>query len=72
MTCCADDIAFVGMLAKLPAVVDSSLLKSRAWVWVTATVKIEYQKEYKGKGPVLYATKLEPAMEPAEKTVYFT
>lgn len=72
MTCCADDIAFVGMLAKLPAVVDSSLLKSRAWVWVTATVKIEYQKEYKGKGPVLYATKLEPAEEPLEKTVYFT
>ena len=72
MTCCAQDIAFVGMLAKIPPVVDTSLLKNRSWVYVTAEIKVEFQREYKGKGPVLYATKFEPAEEPAEKIVYFT
>lgn len=72
MTCCVQDIAFVGLLTKLPPMIDRSLLKNRQWVYVTAKVQIEYQKEYKGKGPVLYATKFEPAPEPAEKTVYFT
>lgn len=72
MTCCVQDIAFVGLLTKLPAVVDQSLLRNKAWVWVTATVKVEYQREYKGKGPVLYATRLEPAEQPADPTVYFT
>ena len=72
MTCCVQDIAFVGLLTKLPPVVDKSLLKNRQWVYVTAKIQVEYQKEYKGKGPVLYATKFEPAKEPAEKTVYFT
>jgi uncharacterized membrane protein YcgQ (UPF0703/DUF1980 family) len=72
MTCCVQDIAFIGMLTKVPAVVDASLLKNRGWVYVTATVKVEYQREYKGKGPVLYATRFEAAEEPAEKTVYFT
>ncbi|MBO7631065.1 MAG: GTPase [Lachnospiraceae bacterium] len=72
MTCCVEDIAFIGLMAKIPAVVDRSLLRNRTWVYVTATIKIEYQKEYQGKGPVLYATKFEPAPEPAEKTVYFT
>lgn len=72
MTCCVQDIAFIGLLTKLPPVVDKSLLKNRQWVYVTAKIQVEYQKEYKGKGPVLYATKFEPAKEPAEKTVYFT
>ena len=72
MTCCVQDIAFIGLMTKIPAVVDRSLLRNRTWVYVTATVKVEYQKEYQGKGPVLYATKFEPAPEPAEKTVYFT
>lgn len=72
MTCCVQDIAFVGLLTKLPPIVDRSLLKNRQWVYVTAKVQVEYQKEYKGKGPVLYATKFEAAPEPAEKTVYFT
>ena len=72
MTCCVEDIAFIGLLTKIPAVVDRSLLRNRTWVYVTATVKVEYQKEYQGKGPVLYATRFEPAPEPAEKTVYFT
>lgn len=68
MTCCADDTAFIGFLCKSE---DASALKNRQWVKVIAEVKLEYQKEYKGDGPVLYAKSIEPAQEPEEKLVYF-
>lgn len=71
MTCCADDIAFIGLLTKVPPTMDIRSLRSRQWFEVTATMKVEYQREYKGKGPVLYATKMIPAQEPADKLVYF-
>lgn len=71
MTCCADDVAFIGFLAKPPAAVNVKQLKSRQWYQVTAVVKKEYQREYQGEGPVLYVTALVPAEEPADKLVYF-
>lgn len=71
MTCCADDVAFIGFLAKPPAAVNVKQMKSRQWYQVTAVVKKEYQREYQGEGPVLYVTALVPAEEPADKLVYF-
>ncbi len=71
MTCCVDDVAFIGLLTKVPPTMDITKLRSRQWVEVTATMKVEYQKEYQGKGPVLYASKLIPAAEPKDKLVYF-
>ncbi len=71
MTCCADDIAFIGLLTKVPATMDISKLRSRQWFEITAVMKMEYQREYQGKGPVLYPTKMVPAAEPADKLVYF-
>lgn len=74
MTCCADDTAFIGFMCKMdkqtgPVAYDQ--LKSRMWVTVTAKIRVEYYKEYGGKGPVLYAISVEPAKEPEEKLVYF-
>lgn len=74
MTCCADDVAFLGFLCKVGKDAGPVLygdLKNRMWITVTASIRVEYYKEYGGKGPVLYANHIELAEEPEEKLVYF-
>lgn len=68
MTCCADDIRFVGCVCKAKF---ADQLKSRQWVYLTATVKYEYAKEYGETGPVLYAETYELTGAPEEDLVYF-
>lgn len=68
MTCCADDIRFVGCICKSKF---AKQLKARQWIYLTATVKYEYAKEYGEKGPVLYAETYELTGEPEEDLVYF-
>ena len=68
MTCCADDIAFVGLLAKQK---NAAELPVKSYVTVTADIRREFSKEYKGKGPVLYVTDMKPSEEPEERVVYF-
>ncbi|MDE7299900.1 MAG: GTPase, partial [Lachnospiraceae bacterium] len=74
MTCCADDVAFIGFLCKVgenvgPLSLES--LKNRSFITVTAEIRVEFYKEYRGKGPVLYALSIEEAEEPEDKLVYF-
>lgn len=74
MTCCADDIAFIGFLCKVgenvgPLSLEN--LKNKSFIYVTADIRVEFYKEYRGKGPVLYATSIESAPEPEDKLVYF-
>lgn len=73
MTCCADDIAFIGFLCKAGKAgpLPFEFLKIRSWITVTAQIKSEYYREYHGNGPVLYAKTIEKAEEPKEKLVYF-
>jgi uncharacterized repeat protein (TIGR03943 family) len=74
MTCCADDIAFVGFLCKVvkdTGPVTYEELQNHMWITITASVRVEYYKEYGGKGPVLYASCIEKSEEPEEKLVYF-
>lgn len=74
MTCCADDIAFIGFLCKVSKTagpVPYDELKNRMWITVTASIRVEYYKEYGGKGPVLYASNIALSEEPEEKLVYF-
>ena len=62
MTCCAADITFVGFLCKVTsecAPLKYDNLVQKQFIKITADIKIEYYKEYKGKGPVLYATEIE-------------
>ena len=42
-----------------------------AWVTVTAEIKIEKMKQYRGEGPVLYAKAVEQAAEPEVEVVEF-
>ncbi len=68
MTCCADDIAYGGMLCIVPK---GTMFKNRDWMLVTATLKYEYHKLYEGKGPVLYAESLVHAPQPKEQVATF-
>jgi len=66
MTCCADDIAFLGFVSKWK---DAKQYKSGDWVTVTAVVKHEYWADYNGVGPVLYATEVTSAKAPKEEVL---
>ncbi len=73
MTCCADDTTFIGFICKAKAGLEEQVdsLKNRQFVQVTATVAYEFQKDYRGKGPVLYLDGLKSAEKPREEFVYF-
>lgn len=66
MTCCADDIAFLGFVAKYK---DASSYRKGDWVNITAEVKHEYWADYKGVGPVLYVKEVMKASKPSEEVL---
>lgn len=68
MTCCADDIAFIGFKCYSDL---AKHLKDRQWVLVTGTIGKEFYPEFEGEGPVIKATKVEPAKAAEEELVYF-
>lgn len=68
MTCCADDIAYMGMLCKSKEPIP---FKDKDWITITARVKREFVKEYRGKGPVLYLESIEKSEKPKDDLVYF-
>ncbi|MBP3237522.1 MAG: GTPase [Lachnospiraceae bacterium] len=72
MNCCAEDLAFIGFLAKPPKNMKLTDLLLRGWYMIDAEIKVEFARQYRGKGPVLYATAITPDHEPDEKVVYFT
>ena len=69
MTCCADDMAFLGYACEFPG---AGALKQKEWVRVTATVAKEYRKEYQGEGPVLHAISVEKTQAPKEEIISFS
>lgn len=72
MTCCIEDIQFLGIIAKYD---DASSIAHKSWVDITAEIRHEFRKEYKGKGPVLYPIEVKEATPPATKEdelVYFS
>lgn len=69
MTCCAEDVTFVGFLCKSQF---ADKLRQKEFIKLTATVKTETRREYQGPGPVLTAVKIEKAEKPEEELVYFT
>ncbi len=68
MTCCADDMAFLGYACKYD---DADSLEQKAWVKVTAKVALEYFEDYGKEGPVLHAIKVEPAKKPKDEVISF-
>lgn len=68
MTCCADDVQYMGFLCKAD---DWSGYKNQQYVTVTARMEYKYMEEYGEEGPVFYAEELRPAEKPKDELVYF-
>lgn len=74
MTCCVQDIQFVGFPCRYDAY---KALKQRDWITITAKVNVKFHPIYKGQtpdatGPVLTALSVEPATAPAQDVVMFS
>lgn len=68
MTCCADDMAFLGYPCKYENV---SKLQQKEWVLVTAEIKKEFWTGYGNEGPILYAVNVEQTSAPKEEIISF-
>ncbi len=68
MTCCADDIAFLGYVCEYDG---ADTLTQKEWVKVTATVTKEYWEDYQGEGPVLHAISVEKTKAPKNEIISF-
>ena len=68
MTCCADDIAYRGVVAKG---MGGLKLSTRDWVTVEGKIAEEYSKLYRSRGPVLSVTKIERAEKPEVEVATF-
>lgn len=68
MTCCAEDIRFMGYLCKSDK---APQMWEGTWINLQAKVRTEYNDIYREEGPVLYAEKITPAEKPEDELVYF-
>ncbi len=68
MTCCADDIAYRGVVAKGTS---GLALKTRDWITVEGVLTEEYSKLYRAKGPVLTVKEAKRAEKPAQEVATF-
>lgn len=68
MTCCADDMAFLGFACEFEG---AEGLKEKSWVKVTAKVACEYWADYQSEGPVLHAISVETTKAPKEEVISF-
>lgn len=68
MTCCIDDIQYSGLICIFKNEVK---LKTRDWVTVKGTLKIEPHKLYRNRGPVLYVESTEFAVPPKQEVATF-
>jgi len=69
MTCCVEDITFIGFKCKYAK---ENEIPHKSWIWITAEIHVEFAKEYKGKGPVLYPLEITMAEKPEDELVYFS
>ncbi len=68
MTCCADDIQFMGFMVKYDNWDD---FKNQDFIAITARMEYKYMKEYQEEGPVFYADLVEKEERPEDDLVYF-
>lgn len=68
MTCCADDMAFLGFACEYAG---ADGLKDKEWVEVTAAISKEYWADYKGEGPILHASSVVKIKAPKEEIISF-
>ena len=68
MTCCADDIAYSGLVCKFKSNV---AYKTRDWINVQGRIKIEKNKLYGRPGPVIYAESSAYTDKPTQEVATF-
>lgn len=68
MTCCAEDMAFLGFACEYK---DTDKLRDQQWVKVVAKVTKEYFENYKEEGPVLKAVSVELTNKPKDEVISF-
>ncbi len=68
MTCCADDIAYRGVVAKG---MGNLKLSTRDWVVVEGKLSEGYSPIYQGEGPMLLVFKIERAEKPIQEVATF-
>lgn len=68
MTCCADDISYIGLVCKYT---NAETLKSQDSVYITARVNVGISSLYNGEGPILRVLSLEDIEKPEDDIVYF-
>lgn len=69
MTCCADDMAFIGYACEYAG---AASLKQKEWIKITATVTKGYFEDYKGEGPILQALSVEKTKAPKDEVISFS
>lgn len=69
MTCCAEDIQFVGFACLWDGA--HPPLNSRSWITVTAKILLKSHPAYGKRGPVLQPISIEPAMQPEQEVATF-
>lgn len=73
MTCCADDVGFIGFKCICDKATQIQLepYADREFINLVAVAKVEYVKEYQGQGIVLYAKDISRGEKPEDDLVYF-
>ena len=69
MTCCAQDMQFLGFKCAYP---ETDTLHDQEWIDITAEVGKEYVEEYGGEGPVLKAVRVSATKEPKQPVIDFS
>ncbi|MGM9973507.1 MAG: GTP-binding protein [Clostridiaceae bacterium] len=68
MTCCADDISYIGLVCRYTM---AESLNSQDSVYISARVNIGVSSLYKGEGPILRVLSADEAQKPEDDIVYF-
>lgn len=68
MTCCIDDVEYSPIVCICKS---RHSIKSRDWIMVTGTIKIEYCKFYQGKGPVIHIEEIAMTSAPSQELATF-
>ena len=68
MTCCIDDVEYSPIVCICKS---KHSIKSRDWIMVTGTIKIEYCKFYQGKGPVIHIEEIAMTSAPSQELATF-
>ena len=69
MTCCIEDVQFIGFKCKYDR---ENEIAHKSWINIEAKIHVEFAREYKGKGPVLFPISITPAQKPEDELVYFS